>query len=424
MTVGIIINIILGIIAMKKIFIIFSMVLLIFPLFMGDVMAHPGRTDSNGGHTCRTNCAKWGLQTGEYHYHNGAGSSTKNTESPPKTKPSTPAPPPKPTYSQADIDEGRALGKSQGYEDGYSRGTSNTVNDTGNEGFKKGYAAGYEAGYAEGLKKIKEEDRVFGTDSGGGDGKVALREGQSREVPKNEAQSDDWNAAYQAAFIKSFDHEKVVQNAEQSGHDLGYSLVELVVPNEYANDKIVKETYEAHYKTGYEERIKEENDKHLELGNEAGYALTPSEIDSLDVKFAESYELGYEEGKSKREEEVLAEGYQSAFLNMKYKEIDDYDHQELIDWYKEGFKSNEIAVQIKETAFENGYTNSDYFIPEEFKINDESIALYDSLFEEGQALRAQEKQKKMMYITGISIPAGGISIGGYFLRKRKKKQLA
>lgn len=79
---------------------------------------------------------------------------------------------------------------------------------------------------------------------------------------------------------------------------------------------------------------------------------------------------------------------------MKYKEIDDYDHQELIDWYKEGFKSNQIAVQIKETAFENGYTNSDYFIPEEFKINDESIALYDSLFEEGQALRAQEKQKE------------------------------
>lgn len=34
-------------------------------------MAHPGRTDSNGGHTCRTNCGKWGLDYGEYHYHNG-----------------------------------------------------------------------------------------------------------------------------------------------------------------------------------------------------------------------------------------------------------------------------------------------------------------------------------------------------------------
>lgn len=33
--------------------------------------AHPGRTDANGGHTCRTNCPSWGLNYGEYHYHNG-----------------------------------------------------------------------------------------------------------------------------------------------------------------------------------------------------------------------------------------------------------------------------------------------------------------------------------------------------------------
>ncbi|MFC6649472.1 hypothetical protein [Paenibacillus rhizoplanae] len=27
--------------------------------------AHPGRTDTNGGHYCRTNCAKWGAKAGE-----------------------------------------------------------------------------------------------------------------------------------------------------------------------------------------------------------------------------------------------------------------------------------------------------------------------------------------------------------------------
>ena len=35
------------------------------------VLVHPGRTDSNGCHKCNTNCAKWGLDTGEYHCHNG-----------------------------------------------------------------------------------------------------------------------------------------------------------------------------------------------------------------------------------------------------------------------------------------------------------------------------------------------------------------
>jgi len=35
------------------------------------VYAHPGRTDSRGCHTCKTNCVSWGLNQGEYHCHNG-----------------------------------------------------------------------------------------------------------------------------------------------------------------------------------------------------------------------------------------------------------------------------------------------------------------------------------------------------------------
>lgn len=52
------------------------------------VSAHPGRTDANGGHTCRTNCERWGLSYGEYHYHNGGGSSSESKSSPsaPKSK--------------------------------------------------------------------------------------------------------------------------------------------------------------------------------------------------------------------------------------------------------------------------------------------------------------------------------------------------
>ncbi|MBJ9989269.1 MULTISPECIES: copper amine oxidase N-terminal domain-containing protein [Paenibacillus] len=45
------------------------------------VSAHPGRTDANGGHTCWTNCSKWGLEYGEYHYHNGGSSSSGSSSS-------------------------------------------------------------------------------------------------------------------------------------------------------------------------------------------------------------------------------------------------------------------------------------------------------------------------------------------------------
>lgn len=46
------------------------------------VFAHPGKTDANGCHYCRTNCAKWGPYNGQYHCHNGEtgeSSSSNNT---------------------------------------------------------------------------------------------------------------------------------------------------------------------------------------------------------------------------------------------------------------------------------------------------------------------------------------------------------
>ena len=51
---------------MKKVKILIIFYLLIFP---SGVLAHPGRTDSFGCHTCRTNCSQWGLSNGEYHCH-------------------------------------------------------------------------------------------------------------------------------------------------------------------------------------------------------------------------------------------------------------------------------------------------------------------------------------------------------------------
>lgn len=49
---------------------IFLITILLIPSI---TLAHPGRTDSSGCHTCRTNCASWGLSTGEYHCHRSKG---------------------------------------------------------------------------------------------------------------------------------------------------------------------------------------------------------------------------------------------------------------------------------------------------------------------------------------------------------------
>ncbi|MFL8970049.1 YHYH domain-containing protein [Helcococcus kunzii] len=61
----------------KSKIIILSLAILV--TFSGMSSAHPGRTDKNGGHTCRTNCTeRWGLFYGEYHHHASDGSYTNS----------------------------------------------------------------------------------------------------------------------------------------------------------------------------------------------------------------------------------------------------------------------------------------------------------------------------------------------------------
>lgn len=55
------------------------LLLAIFLFYPVSTKAHPGRTDSSGCHTCRTNCANWGLNTGEYHCHNESSTPSTNT---------------------------------------------------------------------------------------------------------------------------------------------------------------------------------------------------------------------------------------------------------------------------------------------------------------------------------------------------------
>ncbi|MCE5173343.1 MBL fold metallo-hydrolase [Paenibacillus profundus] len=59
---------------------LFLVLTLIVAILPASAIAHPGKTDANGGHTCRTNCQQWGLTDGEYHYHNKDGSIRRATD--------------------------------------------------------------------------------------------------------------------------------------------------------------------------------------------------------------------------------------------------------------------------------------------------------------------------------------------------------
>lgn len=45
--------------------------LCLYLTFNSNTLAHPGKLDSNSGHTCYTNCEQYGLKKGQYHHHSG-----------------------------------------------------------------------------------------------------------------------------------------------------------------------------------------------------------------------------------------------------------------------------------------------------------------------------------------------------------------
>lgn len=52
---------------MKRLILSFCIVLLLPSL----VFSHPGRTDRDGCHVCRSNCAQWNVEKGVKHCHSG-----------------------------------------------------------------------------------------------------------------------------------------------------------------------------------------------------------------------------------------------------------------------------------------------------------------------------------------------------------------
>lgn len=64
-----------------------------------DVFAHPGKTDSSGGHNCSAKSIEKGLCTG-YHYHNGGSSTPTQPTLNPTPKPQVPTTPPPSTLGK------------------------------------------------------------------------------------------------------------------------------------------------------------------------------------------------------------------------------------------------------------------------------------------------------------------------------------
>lgn len=411
---------------MKKWSILFIM-LLCCSISIG-AYAHPGRTDNSGGHNCSAKSVAKGLCTG-YHSHNGGGSSA-----PPESSTSTPAPVPieqKPVYDpKVHYDKGYDAGFSKGREVGYTKGEEDMKSIDSNEDFTEGWTAGFKLGYAEGLSKKEveeqqEKDKKDGTAKGKEDGFAAFKAGKEKKAFTYEDKSSDvYKKAYEVAFLLSWEEAEAEETCYQEGYNQGLKQDEIEV-SKSCDQETLRTKFEEGHKKGVEERDAIEIDKLTKQGEALGYEvaelLIPKEATKESYKAA--FEEGYDQGMVTREEEVKKEGYDSAFKQMDFVNEVYTDNEVLSTWYEEGYARNEIAAEIKEKAQTLGEESDEYVISEEYKVNNDSIILYDSLFYKGQKIKEQrerEQRNTMLSVAAIAAPAAG----GLYFWKRKRKKVA
>ncbi|WP_420849654.1 YHYH domain-containing protein [Peribacillus tepidiphilus] len=299
------------------------------------VNAHPGRTDGNGGHTCRTNCEKWGLDYGEYHYHNGGSSGSGGGSFSGSTSTVQPSGPSPEEIAEREKSQGEKDGYAAGLEAGYE-GKTESPSPTGSDAYIEGYNAGYKNGYTKGAKKL--------------------------ETDKSKAQNE--------------------------GYEFGKKNDSITIPKAYQNNAYLKAAFEE----GFNKAVSERDELKKKEYNKQGYNDGKKDIynEPKDVKdiYIKAYKEGYEKAQAELKETYLQQGHEAAFKSLVYEEPK-LDNAKFIDWYKEGFESNKEVKKIKDAAYNLGLSGEQYKIPQEY-VKAEKI--YRHYYEKG--FKEYEEERK------------------------------
>lgn len=181
-----------------KIMVFFLLFMLVIPYSSS---AHPGNTDASGGHTCRTNCEDWGLDYGEYHYHDGSSSSD----------------------SKSDYDQGYK----KGYDTAYGF-TSQCIEDyewwwDGPQSYGDGFEDGIDDGHANGLEVCEQNSYDAGFSDAGDDSDNGLEYDEERNFEDTyqfDAYVDGYSDGYdEEVFAEAVAGEEELYEAQSASVD-------------------------------------------------------------------------------------------------------------------------------------------------------------------------------------------------------------
>jgi len=217
--------------------VLFCMCLLLFYLYPNLVQAHSGGTDASGGHTCRTNCEHYGLEDGEYHYHNNGDS------------------------QQDDYDKG--------YNEGYQTAFSYASKCEGYEWSWEGTQA-YDKGFEDGVKAGEEAGEVECQ-------AIPVENDNTTQIYEEESFMD----TYERIRKETERQDAIYDQGREDGYDLGKLKNINAMPSE---DREI-------YLNGYKEGIVTLSIEAKKDGYEEAFSTLESDVD-VPNRYSESFD-GY-----------------------------------------------------------------------------------------------------------------------------------
>ncbi len=280
------------------------------------ISAHPGRTDANGGHYCRTNCAKWGLRDGEYHYHNGGGSSSSSSSSGSKSSSKSSSSSSK-TPSAPKVIDYTKQGETAGYNYKKANPDASKEDLTGKD---QTYVNGYNTGFSNAENELTTVSKDQGTQNGTTDGTTT--ETYNLDVPVG-LMSEVYLTAYKEAYnqSESDDFSKIRQDANKKAIENARNLEDEDTNSEYTLEK-QKNVYKESYHSTYNQEEKEINTLKKKLSEYAQKDFDNEKqsneyyrkyknykvYDVLNKKYKKEYNKYKKEKEQEQEDEIVAVG--------------------------------------------------------------------------------------------------------------------
>ncbi|AWC31574.1 MULTISPECIES: YHYH domain-containing protein [Bacillus cereus group] len=341
----------------RKLFLTASVALLVAP---ASVYAHPGRTDANGGHTCRTNCEKWGLQYGEYHYHNKPASNNTTNST---------------TSSQ---NNGAAEAKAQ--QKAEEQRKAEEERQRKEEAQRQAEEERQRKEEAQRQAEI-EKGQADGQKNGETDFQAGKNNVEVHIAGKSEAYKQAFTHAYSSAWLLAEQRKGYFEKGKEQG-----------LAQETMDNSQVAPEFKANFAEGFQignkertEKIKKEQE---EIGKKDGETLAEKNPRNNEKEeYVKAYEAAYEKSYKNTKKRIEKEGYTYAFENYDLKVPSKYKQNDLQKkWFTEGFHSNKKAKKIREEGYKKGDSWLSFFykrfVPSEYKEHKE---LYKQAIEKGES---------------------------------------